>query len=123
MNLARNSTSFTRRRRRDHLLTGGIALLALEALAIAFALRQLNRPPPRILDIAAAQRGVYEVLVDPVSGYGTASVESILCNDGRNPLVKRESGFTCDVVVDGTPRRVAVVFQDDSGTYAVDRPR
>ena len=45
------------------------------------------------------------------------------CNDGKDPGVKKGASFTCDVVVDGRQRQVLVVFQDDDGTYEVDRPR
>lgn len=80
-------------------------------------------PSAKVLDIAAAQRGVAAVLVDPVIGYGVTSVSAVVCNDGVDPPVRRGESFTCQVVVDGTSRRVLVVFQDDDGTYAVDRPR
>jgi len=76
-----------------------------------------------VLDISKAQRGVEQVLMDPVDGYGAKAVTKVVCNGGINPVVRKGSGFDCDVIVDGTSRRVAVVFQDDQGTYAVDRPR
>ncbi|MBS9535761.1 DUF4333 domain-containing protein [Mycobacterium sp. M1] len=75
------------------------------------------------LDVTAAQRGVRAVLLDPINGYGRDDVSAVRCNDGRNPVVRSGSGFTCTVTVDGAVRRVAVVFTDDAGTYEVDRPR
>ena len=48
---------------------------------------------------------------------------ALVCNDGVNPAVEKGAESTCEAVVDGVARRVAVVFQDDAGTYAVDRPR
>jgi hypothetical protein len=85
----------------------------------------LSGPPAatRVLDITAAQRGVEQILRDPIDGYGAETVTRVVCNDGLNPAVKKDNGFSCDAVVDGVPRRVAVVFQDENGTYAVDRPR
>ncbi len=85
----------------------------------------LSGPPPatRVLDITAAQQQVERILRDPLDGYGAGTVTEVACNNGVNPAVEKGSGFTCEVVVDGALRRVAVVFQDDAGTYAVDRPR
>jgi len=82
-----------------------------------------TRPAPRVLDIAMAQTQVERILRDPLDGYGVGSVIALVCNHGLNPAVEKGSGFTCEAVVDGAPRRVAVMFQDDEGTYAVDRPR
>jgi hypothetical protein len=85
----------------------------------------LSGPPPatRVLDIADAQRQVERILRDPLDGYGAGTVTGVACNNGVNPAVEKGSGFTCEAVVDGAPRRVTVAFQDDAGTYAVDRPR
>ncbi len=77
----------------------------------------------QVLDITAAQRGVEQILRDPIDGYGAESVTKVVCNNGVNPAVKTGAEFICEAVVDGAPRRVAVVFQDAVGTYAVDRPR
>jgi hypothetical protein len=38
-------------------------------------------------------------------------------------MIQKGGTFTCEVVVDGRKRVVTAVFQDDSGTYEVDRPR
>ena len=77
----------------------------------------------RVLDITSAQRQVERILRDPVDGYGAAEVSGVVCNGGVNPTIRKDTGFACDAVVDGVPRKAAVVFQDDDGTYAVDRPR
>lgn len=77
----------------------------------------------RVLDVAKAQHGVLQVLTDPVDGYGLTNVTRVTCNEGKNPTIQSGSGFSCDVVVDGTTRRVAVIFKDNEGTHAVDRPR
>ncbi len=82
-----------------------------------------TRTPPTVLDIAATQRQVEQILRDPLDGYGADVVTRVVCNDGVNPTVKEGAGFTCEAVVDGAKRQIAVVFQDEVGTYAVDRPR
>lgn len=111
-------------RRRGLLLTAAGVILAVgAAAAVAVVLSGRPGPSAKVLDVAAAQRGVAAVLVDPVIGYGVTSVSAVVCNDGVDPPVRRGESFTCQVVVDGTSRRVLVVFQDDDGTYAVDRPR
>ena len=114
---ARNSS------RRRLLIRLGIGLVVLEAVVLVVVLSRLRASDTPVLDVAKAQRGVMQVLSDPVDGYGAKSVASVVCNNGKNPPVHKGSGFECDVIVDGAPRRVAVVFQDDAGTYAVDRPR
>lgn len=110
------------RLRRGIVIAAGTTAVTV-AVAIGAMLGSRTDSPGRVLDVAAAQRGVAAVLVDPISGYGVASVDAATCNNGVNPPVRRGESFSCDVVVDGAPRRVLVVFQDDDGTYAVDRPR
>jgi Domain of unknown function (DUF4333) len=75
------------------------------------------------LDAQAAQAGVQQILADPIKGYGAKNVTAVRCNNGRNPIAKQGNSFTCEVNIDRTQRTVAVVFEDDSGTYEVDRPR
>lgn len=111
------------RRRRAILLRAGIAVIAVEAATLGVVLFLLRGPDYTVLDVTKAERGVEQVLVDPVDGYGVKSVTTVVCNDGANPVVRKGATFTCEVVVDGSRRRVAAVFQDDEGTYAVDRPR
>ena len=82
-----------------------------------------TRSAAKVLDISSAERQVEQILRDPIEGYGATTVTGLVCNNGVNPTVQKETGFTCDAVVDGSTRRIAVVFQDDEGTYAVDRPR
>jgi len=82
-----------------------------------------TNPAPRVLDIASAQRQVEQILLDPLEGYGAGTVTGVVCNNGVNPAVEKGAGFICEAIVDGASRRVAVIFQDDAGTYAIDRPR
>lgn len=98
-------------------------MIAVEALVLGVVLSQLGHSDAKVLDVNGAQRGVEQVLMDPVDGYGAQSVTGVVCNNGTNPAVHRGATFSCDAVVDGKPSQVAVVFQDDEGTYAVDRPR
>ncbi len=101
----------------------GIAVIAVEAVALGVVLSRLQHSDSKVLDVSSAQRGVEQVLIDPVDGYGAQSVTEVVCNNGADPEVRKGTAFSCDAVVDGTPRQVVVVFQDDEGTYAVDRPR
>jgi hypothetical protein len=115
--------SVRRPSRRRLLIRIGIGLVLAEAVVLGVVLSRLRASDTPVLDVAKAQRGVEQVLTDPVDGYGVKYVTDVVCNNGKNPPVRKGSGFECDAVVDGDPRRVAVVFQDDAGTYAVDRPR
>lgn len=108
---------------RIRFVSGGVAIAATVAIVLGAILGTQNERPTKVLDISKAQEGVAGVLLDPVSGYGVRSLGPVACNNGSNPVVRQGESFICDVVVDGANRRVAVVFQDDSGTYAVDRPR
>jgi len=99
---------------------GAAVLVAGTALVLALT---GDRPAPTVLDISNAQRQVEQILRDPLDGYGASTVTGLRCNDGINPVIKRDNGFACEAIVDGTTRRIAAVFQDDDGTFAVDRPR
>ena len=101
-----------------------IAAVAVAIAGTALALSLTGTPTPtKVLDISKTQRAVEQILRDPVDGYGAGTVTGVTCNNGLDPTIKRGDEFSCDATVDGAPRRVAVVFQDDEGTYAVDRPR
>lgn len=97
--------------------------MVAEAILLALVIYRLNVSAPKVLDITEAQRGVQKVLSDPVDGYGIASVTNVFCNGGRQPIVEKGSTFNCDVSVDRSHRNATVVFQDEAGTYAVDRPQ
>ena len=75
------------------------------------------------LDVNAAQSGVQQILTDETNGYGAENVNSVRCNNGVSPTVKKGDTFSCEVSIDGTKRQVTVTFQDDNGTYEVGRPR
>ncbi|MFY9337759.1 MAG: DUF4333 domain-containing protein [Mycobacterium sp.] len=91
--------------------------------ALGVGLMASNGSATTVLDITKVEQAVEQLVLDPVDGYGATTVTDVVCNDGTNPLVKKGTGFSCGVVVDGEAKRVAVFFQDDAGTYAVDRPR
>ena len=99
----------------------GVAVL-IGAAAVGLAMTG-PRTPQKVLDIATAQQQIEAILRDPLDGYGAQTVTGLACNGGINPPITRGAGFSCDAVVDGASRRVAVVFADDDGTYTVDRPR
>lgn len=101
-----------------------VLMLAVAGVLLAVLLSRQRPPGGGVqLDVGAAQAGVEQVLTDPINGYGRDGVSDVRCNDGRNPIVKKGTGFSCSVLVDGAPRQVAVEFTDDAGTYEVDRPR
>jgi len=101
-------------------LAGAAVLIAGTALVLSLT---ATSPPTKVLDVAKTQRQVEQILRDPLEGYGAGTVNAVVCNNGVNPTIKRGSEFSCTATVDGTQRRIAAVFQDDDGTYAVDRPR
>lgn len=108
------------------LIGSSVALLATTVLILALVLAKrglFSTPGVTELDVNAAQAGVQQILTDPINGYGRDDVTDVRCNHGRNPIVKAGNGFTCDVTVAGVKRQVQVVFSDNTGTYAVDRPR
>lgn len=108
---------------RNMLIAATVVVAVSAAVAVGATLGSRKASSAKVLDIGKAQQGVTQVLIDPVNGYGVTTLGSVACNNGTNPVVQQGNGFTCDVVVDGVQRHVAVVFQDDVGTYAVDRPR
>ena len=95
-------------------------LIAGTALVLSLT---ATRTPTKVLDVAKTQRQVEQILRDPLEGYGAGKVTAVVCNNGVNPTITRGGEFSCSATVDGTQRRIAVVFQDEDGTYAVDRPR
>ncbi len=118
-------TSHKPSRRYQYALAFGVVLvMALVAgITIGALAGRHNKLSNKVLDIGKAQQGVAQVLVDPINGYGLSSLGSVSCNGGSNPIVQQGNSFTCDVTVNQEQRHVTVVFQDDQGTYAVDRPR
>lgn len=96
---------------------------AAAAVLAGIALQHTTAAPTKVLNIATAQQSVIRILSDPVDGYGATSVTNVWCNNGINPTITQGATFSCTATVDGAARQVAVVFQDNNGTYAVDRPR
>ncbi|OBK77860.1 hypothetical protein A5651_03540 [Mycobacterium sp. 1274761.0] len=105
------------------LIAVGVVAIAMAAVLVTVVLSSFDVFTGKALDVSKAETGVQRILADPVEGYGATNVSNVVCNDGRNPEIKKGGTFTCTVVVDGRKRDVLVVFQDDNGTYAVDRPR
>ncbi len=113
------------RKRGNVALLGAIGVLAIAVAAVVLmvGLSGFDALGGKALDVAKAEAGVQRILLDPDEGYSATNVSDVVCNDGRDPEVRKGGSFACDVLVDGRKRRVLVVFQDDEGTYAVDRPR
>lgn len=107
------------------LLVGIIGALAVIIVAVVLVLG-FWKPGFFIttkLDVNKAQDGVKQILTDQVNGYGLQKVDTVKCNDGKNPTVKKGDSFTCDASVDGQHKQVTVTFQDNNGTYEVGRPK
>jgi hypothetical protein len=105
------------------MIAAGLLIVAAEAMGLAFGLSKLDLIRDRVLDVSKAQAGVRQILMDPRDGYGAANLTTVVCNNGRDPVIQKGGTFTCEVVVEGRKRVVTALFQDDSGTYEVDRPR
>lgn len=105
------------------LVVIGIAVVAIELVALVVVLGLLGTFKTTELDVTTAESGVAQVLTDPVNGYGAESVSDVHCNGGRNPQIEKGRSFTCQAVVDGKQREVTAVIVDDRGTYEVDWPR
>lgn len=74
------------------------------------------------LDVQAAQSEIQRVLTDDVTGYGDKNVADVKCNNGEDVTIKQGGSFTCQVSVDGAPRRVTATFLDSNGNFDVGRP-
>jgi hypothetical protein len=105
------------------LIAVGVIAISAGAIGMMVGLSRFDVLKGKVLNVSKAESGVQRILVDPADGYGATSVTNVVCNNGNDPEIKKGATFTCDVVVDGRKRQVLVVFQDDEGTYEVDRPR
>ena len=105
------------------LITGGVLLGVIVALALVLGLLGFGVFDRHVLDVNKAQEAVKRVITDPTAGYGVDNVTDVNCNNGKDPSAKKGETFTCQVTVDGKKRHVTAVFIDDNGTYEVDRPR
>jgi Domain of unknown function (DUF4333) len=105
------------------LITGGVLMGVIVALALLLGLLGFGAFNRQVLDVNKAQEAVKRVITDPTAGYGVDNVTDVNCNNGDNPSAKKGDTFTCQVTVDGKRRHVTAVFIDDNGTYEVDRPR
>jgi hypothetical protein len=105
------------------LITAGVLVGAIVALALVLGLSAFGAFNRQVLDVNKAQVAVKHVITDPTAGYGVDNVTDVNCNNGQNPSAKKGDTFTCQVTVDGKKRHVTAVFIDDNGTYEVDRPR
>ncbi|OBB12064.1 hypothetical protein A5662_07850 [Mycobacteriaceae bacterium 1482268.1] len=105
------------------LIAVGVVAIAVATVLVTVVLSSFDAFKGKVLDVKKAEAGVQRILVDPVEGYGATNVSGVVCNSGHDPEIRKGGTFTCAVVVDGRKRDVLVVFQDDRGTYAVDRPR
>jgi Domain of unknown function (DUF4333) len=101
----------------------GIVIVVVGVAVLVVVLSPFGSFDAKVLDVRQAEVGVQQILSDPINGYGSNDVESVSCNDGRNPTIERGKGFSCQVSINGTTRQVQVVFRDDGGTYEVDGPR
>lgn len=105
------------------LVVIGVIAISAGVIGIMVGLSSFDVLKGKVLNVSTAEAGVQRILVDPAEGYGATSVTDVVCNNGDDPEIRKGGTFTCDVIVDGRKRQVLVVFQDDNGTYEVDRPR
>ncbi len=105
------------------LVAIGVIAISAGAVGVMVGLSRFDVLKGKVLDVSKVEAGVQRILVDPADGYGATSVSNVVCNNGNDPEIKKGATFTCEVVVEGRKRQVLVVFQDDGGTYEVDRPR
>lgn len=105
------------------LIAVGVIAISAGAIGMMVGLSRFDVLKGKVLNVSKAESGVQRILVDPADGYGATNVTNVVCNNGNDPEIKKGATFTCDVVVDGRKRQVLVVFQDNEGTYEVDRPR
>jgi hypothetical protein len=101
---------------------GGLAVL-IGATVLLGSVSTLGITGGAVLDVAKVQTGVLQTLSDPAGGYGANTVADVSCNGGHNPSASKGTTFTCDAIVNGAQRHVAVVVSDDNGTYEIDAPR
>ena len=109
--------------RRRKLIIIGCVVLAVEAVALVVGLAALTMFKTTELDVAQAQKGVAQILQDPIDGYGATTVTDVRCNNGENPVIATNRTFDCTATVDGDERRVTAIFIDDAGTYEVQAPK
>ncbi len=103
----------------------GVVLAVAAGVALGVGLARVHNTAGggKVLEVSEVEDEVARILADPIDGYGVAGATDIVCNGGVNPEVIAGAEFTCRVVVNGERKSVLVVFQDGTGTYAVDRPR
>ena len=105
------------------LIAVGVIAISAGVIGIIVGVSRFDVHQGNVLNVSKAEAGVQRILMDPADGYGVTSVTDVVCNNGDDPEIKKGGTFTCEVIVDGRKRQVLVVFQDDNGTYEVDRPR
>jgi Domain of unknown function (DUF4333) len=105
------------------LIAVGVIAISAGAVGLMVGLSKFDVLKGKVLDVSKAEAGVQQILADPVGGYAATNVTDVVCNHGDDPEIKKGGTFICEVVVDGRKRQVLAVFQDDNGTYEVDRPR
>ncbi|MGV0834005.1 DUF4333 domain-containing protein [Mycolicibacterium thermoresistibile] len=113
----------TRRTLSPGWIVAAVIAVLLAGIGLGIGMSTLNPVRDNVLDVSKVEEDVTGILLDPVDGYGVTGLTEVTCNGGDDPVVRTGSEFRCEVVVDGRTRSVLVVFQDDAGTYAVDRPR
>lgn len=105
------------------LLWGGVGLAAVVlATGLVIGLSNPDLLLTKKLDVQAAQSEIERVLTDEITGYGDKNVADVNCNHGENVTIKQGNSFTCQVNVDGAPRRVTATFLDNNGNFDVGRP-
>jgi hypothetical protein len=122
---SRHSRGSARRKGAQLPMLIAVAVIAIAgaAVLVLVGLSRIDVLKGKVLDVSQAEAGVRRILTDQIDGYGATNVTDVACNGGADPHIRKGGTFGCDVVVDGRKRHVLVAFQDDNGTYEVDRPR
>jgi hypothetical protein len=105
------------------LLIAAAGLAAVTVLVLILGFGAPGFFKSTTLDVNAAQSGVKQILVDQVNGYGVKEVTNVVCNNGKNPPLRKGQTFDCNVSMDGANRQVTVTITADDGTYEVGRPK
>ena len=108
----------TRRTRRIVLLVVlGVVVLAAVVVALLAFLVGPRFARYEVLDRAAVERGVTEVVTRDWRRPATAA------SCPEDVRVRPGASFTCTVTIDGRPQQVPVDVVDEAGTYEVGQPR
>ncbi|GGM71545.1 hypothetical protein GCM10012275_47510 [Longimycelium tulufanense] len=98
------------------LLTGAVVVVVAVVLVLGFVWPAWFMT--KVFDEAAVQNGVHKILTEH---YNLTRVENVSCP--ADQPVKTGTTFTCELTVDGKPKKVTITVKSDSGEYEVPQPQ